>query len=185
MTSDHLFRQWSGSNHIIRHRLNLWWWRSLRNHCVTWRQPIYESCWISIQSWLHINPAVLICTHGNARKMLQGSKKWGNQHNHNPLHLNSTHLWLGFGMYNIIRADSSFVPSQWEMVLHCNHVSHRLGTNLESAQIIENRQQDVWVEMLGRRFLPESFYSAGCHWKNIHVLGTKQQDMIQTAGQRV
>ena len=33
----------------------------------------------------------------------------------------------------IIRADSRFVPSQWEMPLLCNDVSHWLGTNLESA----------------------------------------------------
>ena len=32
-----------------------------------------------------------------------------------------------------IRADSSFVPSQWEKALLCNGVSHWLGVNLESA----------------------------------------------------
>ena len=31
------------------------------------------------------------------------------------------------------RADSRFVPSQWEMVLLCNYVSHWLGAILESA----------------------------------------------------
>ena len=31
------------------------------------------------------------------------------------------------------RADSRFAPSQWETALLCNGVSHRLGTNLESA----------------------------------------------------
>ena len=31
------------------------------------------------------------------------------------------------------RADSRFAPSQWEAVLHCNGVSHWLGTSLESA----------------------------------------------------
>ena len=31
------------------------------------------------------------------------------------------------------RADSRFVPSQWETVLLCNDTSHWLGTNLESA----------------------------------------------------
>ena len=30
------------------------------------------------------------------------------------------------------RADSRFVPSRWETALHCNDVSHWLGTNLES-----------------------------------------------------
>ena len=41
-----------------------------------------------------------------------------------------THIcWL----QNIHRADSRFVPSQWETSLLCNHVSHWLGANLESA----------------------------------------------------
>ena len=31
------------------------------------------------------------------------------------------------------RADSRFAPSQWEMALLCNNVSHWLGANLESA----------------------------------------------------
>ena len=33
----------------------------------------------------------------------------------------------------IYRADSKFTPSQWEMALLCNVVSHWLGANLESA----------------------------------------------------
>ena len=32
-----------------------------------------------------------------------------------------------------VRADSRFAPSQWEMALLCNDVSHWLGANLESA----------------------------------------------------
>ena len=31
--------------------------------------------------------------------------------------------------------DSRFAPSQWETALLCNDVSHRLGTNLESAML--------------------------------------------------
>ena len=31
-----------------------------------------------------------------------------------------------------LRADSWFAPSQWEMALLCNEVSHSLGTSLES-----------------------------------------------------
>ena len=34
---------------------------------------------------------------------------------------------------NKYRADSRFVPSQWETALLCNDVSHWLGTSLESA----------------------------------------------------
>ena len=33
----------------------------------------------------------------------------------------------------IIRADSRFAPSQWEMMLFCNGISHWLGASLESA----------------------------------------------------
>ena len=33
------------------------------------------------------------------------------------------------------RADSRFVPNQWETALHCNDVSHWLGASLDSAPI--------------------------------------------------
>ena len=33
----------------------------------------------------------------------------------------------------LYRADSRFTPSQWEMALLCNKVSHLLGASLESA----------------------------------------------------
>ena len=36
----------------------------------------------------------------------------------------------------IYRADSGFVPSQWETLLLCNDVSHWLGASLESALYI-------------------------------------------------
>ena len=45
-----------------------------------------------------------------------------------------------------IRADSRFVPSQWETALLCNDVSHWLGTSLESD-----------VEMLLCQFLNAQF----------------------------
>ena len=35
----------------------------------------------------------------------------------------------------IVRADSRFAPSQWEMVLLCNNIFYWLGASLESAQI--------------------------------------------------
>ena len=54
-----------------------------------------------------------------------------------------TLLWQNLKWYNIIgpvltidlnhRVDSRFAPSQWEMSLQSNTVSHWLGTNLESA----------------------------------------------------
>ena len=36
-------------------------------------------------------------------------------------------------VHNLCRADSRFVPSQWETALFCNVVSHWLGANLEPA----------------------------------------------------
>ena len=39
-------------------------------------------------------------------------------------------------MICIFRADSRFVPSQWEMALLSNNVTHWLGTSLESALIL-------------------------------------------------
>ena len=42
------------------------------------------------------------------------------------------------------RADSKFAPSQWEMALLCNDVSHWLGANLESALPFYG---DVWCQM--------------------------------------
>ena len=41
--------------------------------------------------------------------------------------------WMLF----VLRTDSRFAPSQWETVLLCNDVSHWLGTNLESALILQ------------------------------------------------
>ena len=38
--------------------------------------------------------------------------------------------------HSYIRADSRFVPSQWETALLCNDVSHWLGASLESALYI-------------------------------------------------
>ena len=40
--------------------------------------------------------------------------------------------WYSYGAL-CSRADSQFVPSQWETVLLCNGVSHWLGASLESA----------------------------------------------------
>ena len=57
---------------------------------------------------------------------------------------NLTTLWLGrlteHNMCTYNRADSSFVPSQWETSLQSNAISHWLDANLESALL-----QDEWV----------------------------------------
>ena len=41
--------------------------------------------------------------------------------------------FLDIYIYIYIRADSKLAPSQWEMSLQSNAISHWLGTNLESA----------------------------------------------------
>ena len=44
--------------------------------------------------------------------------------------------------WHVYRADSRFTPSQWEMALLCNNVSHWLGTNLESVLCLRSRCRD-------------------------------------------
>ena len=39
-------------------------------------------------------------------------------------------------IWQLVRADSRFAPSQWETALLCNDVSHWLGANLESALLV-------------------------------------------------
>ena len=56
--------------------------------------------------------------------------------------------------WNIIRSDSRLAPSQWEMVLLCNDVSHWLGANLESALIMLRKQQVNIQEMSSDWLLP-------------------------------
>ena len=56
-----------------------------------------------------------------------------------------------------IRADSMFVPSQWETALLCNDVSHWLGASLESAlNVLRN-----WFYFLLISFLGTLWSSAG------------------------
>ena len=43
-----------------------------------------------------------------------------------------------------VRADSRFVPSQWETALLCNDASHWLGASLESALSDMIKQQNQW-----------------------------------------
>ena len=52
----------------------------------------------------------------------------------------SSRLW-----FSLLWADSRFVPSQWEMALLCNDVSHWLGANLESALITLASGSAIWT----------------------------------------
>ena len=83
----------------------------------------------------------------------------------------------------IIRADSRFMPSQWEMALLCNDISHWLGTNLESAlyyatlassQTVEND----YVLLVTRRavrfyFQPTDYLHFGLNSSNLSYVYTR------------
>ena len=82
------------------------------------------------------------------------------------------------------RADSSFAPSQWEMVLLCNDVSHWLGASLESALShvpIPRKKYGVLKRhgiskpwscgceiMQDPAILNKGFYSYNSFWKRAH-----------------
>ena len=56
-----------------------------------------------------------------------------NYMNKRPMMLRSNHIIITWSTQAQSMADSSLAPSQWEMSLQSNAVSHWLGTNLESA----------------------------------------------------
>ena len=72
------------------------------------------------------------------------------------------------------RADSRLVPSQWEMSLQANAVSHWLGANIESAlfQVMTETMlvycQLIHWEQISVKFLSKfkRFHSRTCAWKS-------------------
>ena len=75
-------------------------------------------------------------------------------HLHHPTHFTSlSQNWVHVvhtGYFILIngksyRADSMFAPSQWEMALLCNDVSHWLGSSLESALIIRIISTKIFI----------------------------------------
>ena len=58
-------------------------------------------------------------------------------------------LGLGIRLTIITRADSRFVPSQWETALLCNDVSHWLDASLESALITPASRQKISCKRFG------------------------------------
>ena len=77
-------------------------------------------CFNVFTSWLLVGKGIVILTH----RLLRA---W------------ACELWLWISMYNLrndilsFRADCRLAPSQWEMSLQSNAISHWLGANLESA----------------------------------------------------
>ena len=60
-------------------------------------------------------------------------------------------LWLLIRVNDYFRADSRLAPSQWEMSLQCNVVSHWLGARLESALLFHS--QSLAVDDLMANFI--------------------------------
>ena len=68
--------------------------------------------------------------------------------------------WSWFGWLHYSRADSRFVPSQWETLFLCNDVSNWLGASLESALL---QWQDMSIEtyhITGNQMLAQQFVQA-------------------------
>ena len=60
----------------------------------------------------------------------------------------TTHRWATGclkGLFRRNRADSRFAPSQWEMPLLCNDISHWLGASLEKSWPCHNRTLTGWI----------------------------------------
>ena len=60
-------------------------------------------------------------------------------------------LWLLIRVNDYFRADTRLAPSQWEMSLQCNVVSHWLGARLESALLFHS--QSLAVDDLMANFI--------------------------------
>ena len=74
---------------------------------LAWRHPAEEYKLLQCRNWLH----------------------WTVKGHHGDCLIGTG----GIAADNKYRADSRFVPSQWETALLCNDISHWLGTSLESA----------------------------------------------------
>ena len=70
----------------------------------------------------------------------------------------SQNTQANYGQY---MADSRFVPSQWEIALLCNDISHWLGASLESA-LKYHVTQSTWMMQLLIRSTPD--FHAYCLW---------------------
>ena len=111
------------------------WWCKLPGHQQPWYWLCKIKCWVGLP-W-GMMPAMYLnepCFSGisvisNFHKSFQNSV----------LVANNITYWPSSPSppVYIHRADSRFAPSQWEMALLCNDVSHWLGADLESAMYTE------------------------------------------------
>ena len=82
----------------------------------------------------------------------------------------STVIWS----ISCLRADSSFVPSQWETSLQSNVVSHWLGANLESTLYLLMPKWESWHSVtLCVEWHPEQFLWTCLQWKAIGPIDDK------------
>ena len=73
-------------------------------------------------------------------------------------------LWNNNSCWHDIRADSRFAPNQWETVLLCNDVFHRLGASPVSALWYLTHCLIRYTQMLPMIFVPSSI---SLPWKHI------------------
>ena len=81
----------------------------------------------------------------------------------------------GYSSCQTFRADSRFVPSQWEMALLCNDVSNWLGGSLESTLNITNFNWH-FTETLAYEIIGAMFNVTKCH----HMWITKYLEFVRT-----
>ena len=69
-------------------------------------------------------------------------------------------LWTQLFREMAHRADSRFAPSQWEMALLCNDISHWLGESLESslAHVLPLIFPQIWKKCMQMQSLPKLIY---------------------------
>ena len=104
----------------------------------------YYSVFPSRDHWAHIHQVKVLHGHWGTNGYTTICSPMSMQYFY--LHFHEIGLVSSFGPnYSFIasRADSRFVPSQWEMALVCNNVSHWLGASLESALCFPDQDSDI------------------------------------------
>ena len=89
------------------------------------------SPWSFLSNWFMLIKSIINKTGMFSRISVQNKAIYHQRHafSYRSLRVKPAHMQFYLKKY---RVDSRFVPSQWEMALLCNDVSHWLGANLES-----------------------------------------------------
>ena len=131
-------------------------WSAMRGKTVALTSPVYGKINMfktSATRLCDVSMAILMMTFGPVKLNKIIDSQWifeGNIYNFRVISVPADGLALlgakisaGTVMTKLrfliyVRADFRFVPSQWEMVLLCNHISQWLGTSLESVLYVED-----------------------------------------------